>query len=77
VRERWEKIKEGRWLRSRSATFIDVESGGWLVYAPCLMRRALNPRGQTPQLRLLTLIVALRYITSFTIYKYLIYISKG
>jgi len=34
-----------------SATFIDVESGGWPVHASCLMRRALNPAGQTAVLR--------------------------
>jgi hypothetical protein len=33
-------------------TFIDVESGGWPVSAPCPMRRAPNPGGQTPHLRL-------------------------
>jgi hypothetical protein len=41
-------------------TFIDVESGGWLMHAPCLMRRVPNPGRQTPHLRLL------KYFSSFT-----------
>jgi len=58
--ERWkgrEKIKEenGRGLRG-ARHFIDVESGGWPMHTPCLMRRAPNPGGQTPALRLLLLL---------------------
>jgi len=35
------------------AVFIDVESGGGPVRAPCPIRGPLNPGGQTPHLRLL------------------------
>jgi hypothetical protein len=27
-----------------SATFIDIESGGWPVPAPCLKQRVVKPR---------------------------------
>jgi hypothetical protein len=49
-----EKIKEedGRGAEG-SATFIDVESGGWPMHTLCLIRRAPNPGGQTLYLRLL------------------------
>ena len=45
------KRKMVEWWGERD--FIDVESGGWPVHAPYPMRRALNPGGQTPDLRLL------------------------
>jgi hypothetical protein len=57
-----ETLKEGRvekrlkrkMVKERgSATFIDIESGGWPVHTPCLIRRALNPERETPRLRLL------------------------
>jgi hypothetical protein len=43
---------------------IDVESGGWPVHTPCPTRRALNPGGQTPRLRLL-FIIFISYILLF------------
>jgi hypothetical protein len=42
------------------AVFIDVESGGGPVRAPCPIRGPLNPGGQTPHLRLL-----LNYLKEF------------
>lgn len=32
--------------------FMDAESGGWPVHAPCPTERSLNPGGTTPQSRL-------------------------
>jgi len=41
-------------VKQRGArNFIDVKSGGGPVRAPCPIRRAINPGGQTPYLRLL------------------------
>jgi hypothetical protein len=52
VRKRLKK-KDGQ--GAGSETFIDVKSGGWPMYTPCPVRRALNPGGQTLYLRLLLL----------------------
>jgi hypothetical protein len=42
----WERIEEGDGQAAgERATFIDVESGGWPVHAPCPMRRPLNSGG--------------------------------
>jgi len=36
-----------RMVEQRGArTFIDVESGGWPVHAPCPKQRSLNPGGK-------------------------------
>jgi hypothetical protein len=43
-------LGEGR--TGGSATFIDVESGGWPVYAPSPIKRTPNPGGTTPRCRL-------------------------
>jgi len=48
----WEgSEEEGRSSRGGRASFIDVESGGGPVHAPCLMRRAPFPGGQAAVLR--------------------------
>ena len=46
-------LKRKKVEQQGARTFIDVESGGWPVHAPCPMQRAPNPGGQTPDLRLL------------------------
>jgi hypothetical protein len=56
VTEGLRKDSRGRWSSSEGvAIFIEVKSGGWFVYAPCLMQRAPNGGGQTLYLRLLFL----------------------
>jgi len=40
-------LKKKKVEQRGARTFIDVESGGWPVHAPCQMQRSLNPGEQT------------------------------
>jgi hypothetical protein len=52
-RERWGRMEEEESSKmGQRAVFIDVESGGGPVHAPCPIRRAPNPGGPTPRPRL-------------------------
>jgi hypothetical protein len=56
------KEEDGLKRGGQRAVFIDVESGGGPVRAPCLIGRPLNPGGPTPRYRLYNKAFCLFYI---------------